>query len=85
MPSRFSKRLRITYCFWAVTEGKGVLQVHRRRRWRECGLAAAAEDAYYREHVAPLVDGTQITNTAWTTPRKSPALQPGVLHPVQAR
>ena len=43
------------------TEGKGVLQaieVARRAGMRL--ILAAAEDDYYREHVAPHVDGTQI-------------------------
>lgn len=43
------------------TEGKGVLQaIEVARRVGMKLLMAAAENAYYREHVAPLVDGRQI-------------------------
>ena len=43
------------------TEGKGVLQaIDVARRVGMRLVLAAAEDAYYRDHVAPLVDGQQI-------------------------
>ena len=54
------------------TEGKGVL---RRSRWRDAPgmrlMLAAAENDYYREHVAPLVDGARSSTSArCRTPRR---------------
>ena len=43
------------------TEGKGVLQaIELARRVGMCLILAAAEDDYYRQHVAPHVDGRRI-------------------------
>ena len=43
------------------TEGKGVLQaIEVARRTGHRLMLAAAENDYYREHVAPLVDGRQV-------------------------
>jgi len=71
------------------TEGKGVLQaidVAKRTGMRL--IMAAAEDAYYRERVAPLVDGTQIVYYGEADHAAKVALYGGaraLLYPVQAR
>jgi glycosyltransferase involved in cell wall biosynthesis len=70
------------------TEGKGVLQaiaVARRAGMRL--LLAAADEAYYREHVAPLVDGRQIVYVGEADFNTKVRLYGGaraLLYPVQA-
>jgi glycosyltransferase involved in cell wall biosynthesis len=70
------------------TEGKGVLaaiEVARRAGLRL--LLAAAENDYYRQHVAPLVDGQQIQYVGEVSHRDKVALLGGaraLIYPVQA-
>ncbi len=71
------------------TEGKGVpqaIEVAKRAGMRL--LLVAAENDYYREHVAPLVDGTQIVYVGEADHAAKVRLYGGaraLLYPVQAR
>ena len=71
------------------TEGKGVLQaIEVARRVGMKLVLAAAEDAYYREHVAPLVDGTNVVYAGEADHDTKVRLYGGakaLLYPVQAR
>lgn len=70
------------------TEGKGVLRaIEVAQRTGHRLLIAAAENDYYRERVAPLVDGTQIVFVGEVELREKVALLGGaraLLYPVQA-
>jgi len=70
------------------TEGKGVLHaIDVAKRTGHRLLIAAAENEYYREHVAPLVDGTHIVYVGEVELREKVALLGGaraLLYPVQA-
>lgn len=70
------------------TEGKGVLRaIEVARRVGMRLLLAAAEDPYYREHVAPHVDGTQIVYVGEADFETKVKLYGGaraLLYPVQA-
>jgi glycosyltransferase involved in cell wall biosynthesis len=71
------------------TEGKGVPQaIDVARRVGMRLLLVAAENDYYRHHVAPLVDGTQIVYVGEADHAAKVALYGGaraLLYPVQAR
>ena len=70
------------------TEGKGVLRaIDVARRVRMRLLLAAADDAYYREHVAPHVDGREIVYVGEADFETKVKLYGGaraLLYPVQA-
>lgn len=70
------------------TEGKGVLAaVDIARRTGHRLLLAAAENDYYRQHVAPLVDGQQVVYVGEASHDEKVALLGGaraLLYPVQA-
>jgi glycosyltransferase involved in cell wall biosynthesis len=71
------------------TEGKGVLQaIEIAKRLRMRLILAAAEDAYYRETIAPHVDGRLITYFGEADFNAKVALYGGaraLLYPIQAR
>jgi glycosyltransferase involved in cell wall biosynthesis len=71
------------------TEGKGVLQaIEIAKRLRMRLILAAAEDAYYREKIAPHVDGRLITYYGEADFEAKVALYGGaraLLYPIQAR
>jgi glycosyltransferase involved in cell wall biosynthesis len=71
------------------TEGKGVLQaIEIAKRLRMRLILAAAEDAYYREKIAPHVDGRLITYYGEADFAAKVALYGGaraLLYPIQAR
>jgi glycosyltransferase involved in cell wall biosynthesis len=71
------------------TEGKGVLQaIEIAKRVGMRLVLAAAEDGYYREHVAPHVDGTQIVYFGEADHPAKVKLYGGaraLLYPIQAR
>jgi glycosyltransferase involved in cell wall biosynthesis len=71
------------------TEGKGVLQaIELARRVGMKLVLAAAEDSYYRENVAPHVDGTQIVYYGEADHAAKVRLYGGaraLLYPIQAR
>jgi glycosyltransferase involved in cell wall biosynthesis len=71
------------------TEGKGVLQaIEIARRVDMRLILVAAEDEYYREKVAPLVDGTRIVYHGEADHEEKVRLYGGaraLLYPVQAR
>src|SRR5436190_20092816 len=71
------------------TEGKGVLQaIEIARRVGMRMILAAAEDEYYREHVAPHVDGTRIIYHGEADHPAKVKLYGGaraLLYPIQAR
>jgi glycosyltransferase involved in cell wall biosynthesis len=70
------------------TEGKGVLAaIDVARRTGQRLLLAAAENDYYREQVAPLVDGRQVVYTGEVSQSEKVALLGGaraLVYPVQA-
>jgi glycosyltransferase involved in cell wall biosynthesis len=70
------------------TAGKGVLAaIEVARRAGRRLLLAAAENEYYRQHVAPLVDGKEIVYTGEVAQPKKVALLGGaraLIYPVQA-
>ena len=71
------------------TEGKGVLQaIEVARRVGMRLILAAAEDEYYREHVAPHVDGTRVIYHGEADHPSKVKLYGGaraLLYPIQAR
>jgi len=71
------------------TEGKGVLQaIEIAKRVGMRLILAAAEDGYYREHVAPHVDGAQIVYFGEADHAAKVKLYGGaraLLYPIQAR
>ena len=70
------------------TEGKGVLQaIEVARRTGHRLMLAAKENDYYREHVAPLVDGAQVIYAGEVRHAEKVALLGGaraLLYPVQS-
>jgi glycosyltransferase involved in cell wall biosynthesis len=70
------------------TEGKGVLQaIETARRTGMRLILAAGENEYYREVIAPLVDGLQIVCAGEVAPTEKAALLGGaraLLYPVQS-
>jgi len=74
--------------FGRFTEGKGVLQAIEVARRVDMPIVLAAEaNDYYREHVAPLVDGARVIYAGEVTDAAKAALLGGaraLLYPVQA-
>jgi len=70
------------------TPEKGILEaITAARRTRMPLMLAAAENAYYREHIAPLVDGTHVTYCGEVTGKQKARLigqAQALLYPVQA-